>query len=95
MREQLEPGYAVAAKQALERATAERVDYDIEYRMTRPDGTKQWLAAKGRGILDSDGNITRMLGVIQDITARKVAEEDRERLLQKVKGESKRHARPV
>jgi PAS domain S-box-containing protein len=90
MREQLEPGYAVAAKQALERATAERVDYDIEYRMTRPDGTKQWLAAKGRGILDHDGNMTRMLGVIQDITPRKVAEEDRERLLQKVKGESER-----
>jgi PAS domain S-box-containing protein len=90
MRALFDPGYAAVAKQALERAMREKVDYDMEYRVTRPDGTKVWIAAKGRGILDAAGNVTRMLGVVQDITPRKVAEEDREMLLRKVQGESAR-----
>jgi PAS domain S-box-containing protein len=70
------------AAEANRRAVAERRDYDVEYRVNRPDGRQLWVATKGRGQYDSSGKITRMLGVIQDITERKQAEEDRERLLE-------------
>jgi PAS domain S-box-containing protein len=49
-------------------------DYDIEYRVNRPDGSQVWVAAKGRCVFQPDGRLAGMLGVAQDITANKVAE---------------------
>lgn len=39
------------------------------------DGSIRWVLAIGRGIKGSDGNVTRLIGTIQDVTARKEAEE--------------------
>ena len=69
------------ARLANERASAEHRDYDVEYRVNRPDGGQVWVAAKGRGIYDGDGKLIRMLGVVQDITQRKLIETERENLL--------------
>ncbi|HEY9862395.1 MAG TPA: PAS domain S-box protein [Candidatus Obscuribacterales bacterium] len=65
----------------VERAIAEHSDYDVEYRVIHPDGTQRWVAAKGRAQYDSSGQVLGMLGVVQDITHRKQAEAERERLL--------------
>jgi PAS domain S-box-containing protein len=78
------------ARLANERAGAERREYDVEYRVNRPDGRQIWVAAKGRGMYDADGTLIRMLGVVQDITERKRIEREQEQLLQKVESE---HAR--
>jgi len=51
------------------------VEYRIEYRILRPDGTLRWLGATGRVIVDIDGRPVRMLGVCLDITARKRSED--------------------
>jgi len=69
------------ARIASDRAIAEHGDYDVEYRVNRPDAKKIWVAARGRGQYDASGKCLGMLGVIQDITARKLAEEEREALL--------------
>ncbi len=58
-------------------AIANRTEYDIEYRVNRPDGTQVWVAANGRGQYDAKGNIVRMLGVVRDITDRKRGEAER------------------
>ena len=50
-------------------------DYEIEYRLIRPDNSEVWISAKGRGVYDETGNVTGMLGFVQDISARKAAEE--------------------
>ena len=47
--------------------------YERTYR--RKNGTTIWLLAEDRLILDSDGRITGMRGIFQDITERKLAEE--------------------
>ncbi|MBD1825697.1 PAS domain-containing protein [Cyanobacteria bacterium FACHB-DQ100] len=69
------------ARIAVEQAVSEHNDYDIEYRVTLADGTQRWIAAKGRAQYDTSGRVLGMLGVVQDITERKRAEQEREQLL--------------
>jgi PAS domain S-box-containing protein len=53
-----------------------RALYDVEYRtIGKQDGVVRWVAAKGRGIFDADGNCVRVIGTALDITKRKQAEE--------------------
>lgn len=57
-------------------------DYEMEYRITRPtDGAEVWISAKARAEYDREGTVTGMLGLVQDITERKHAEQEREDLL--------------
>ncbi|MFG0329726.1 MAG: PAS domain S-box protein [Phycisphaerales bacterium] len=58
----------------IRRSVDERTDYHIEYRMIRPDGRLGWLEARGRLLLDKDGEPLRMAGVCADVTERKQAE---------------------
>jgi PAS domain S-box-containing protein len=62
------------ARVAVERAAAEHSDYDIEYRVVSHSGETRWVLAKGRGLYD-DGRVTGMLGVVQDMTGRKMTEQ--------------------
>ncbi len=52
-----------------------KVDYQNQHRVVWPDGSVHWLEAKGKHQLNQAGQITRILGVITDITHRKRAEE--------------------
>ncbi|MDP9122590.1 MAG: PAS domain-containing protein, partial [Acidobacteriota bacterium] len=78
------------AEEASDQAVAERGDYDVEYRVVRPDGRQVWVAAKGRGRYDAAGRIYGMLGVVQDVTRRKAIEEERELLLKRIEAERAR-----
>ncbi len=75
LRRLLHPDDRGPARSAARRAAADRTDYDIEYRLTRDGGEPAWVAVRGRGVYDAGGRLTRMLGVAQDVTARKRAEE--------------------
>jgi PAS domain S-box-containing protein len=59
---------------AVERVRAEGGEYEQEYRIVLPEGIR-WISAKGRAVLGRDGNVTGMLGVVQDITKQKQIEE--------------------
>lgn len=48
---------------------------EAEYRIVRTDGEVRWVEISGRSIFDSTGASIRYLGVIFDITERKVAED--------------------
>jgi PAS domain S-box-containing protein len=63
------------ASQAFESALRDRHDYDVEYRVRRPDGSVIWVHVMGRGEYDAAGRPVQMLGIIQDITERKRADE--------------------
>jgi PAS domain S-box-containing protein len=74
---------------AAEKSLAERSDYDVEYRVMRPNGSEIWVLAKGRGIYDKDGNVAGMLGFVQDISARKTAADQNERLYRQAEESSR------
>ncbi len=51
-------------------------EYNIEHRVVWPDGAIVWLKETGNVVRDANGKALRMLGVVQDITPRKQAEEE-------------------
>jgi PAS domain S-box-containing protein len=50
-------------------------DYHEQYRVVREDGSVRWLESQGKCLRDSDGQPTRVVGVMADITQRKLTEE--------------------
>jgi PAS domain S-box-containing protein len=63
-------------------AKEERVSPDRQ--LTDAEGNVHWVQATKRPIVDDDGVARRILGVSIDITERKKAEEERDRLQQKI-----------
>lgn len=55
-------------------AIGEHRDYDIDYRVTLPDGETRWVSARGRAFYSEDNTPIRMEGVALDITARRRTE---------------------
>jgi PAS domain S-box-containing protein len=49
-------------------------EYNIEHRVVWPDASVHWLVERGDVVRDASGNPLHMLGVVQDITERKLAE---------------------
>jgi PAS domain S-box-containing protein len=55
--------------------------FSLEFRVIWPDGSVHWTHGAGRLVRDASGRPVRMLGTGQDITARRQAEADRDRLV--------------
>jgi len=60
-------------------------EYDIEFRVVRPDGEQRWVWSRGFPVRNDRGVIYRIAGISEDITDRKVAESERDLLLQREK----------
>jgi PAS domain S-box-containing protein len=45
--------------------------YEEEYRIVRPNGETRWIRDRAYSIQDDSGNVTRVVGVAEDITDRK------------------------
>ena len=65
---------------ATNRVFHEHVPYSHDERVFRPDGSVRYLHTWAHPVLDDDGKLVRLVGVCQDITDRKLAEIDRERI---------------
>ncbi len=50
-------------------------NFDLDYRIIRPDGSIRWIHAEGLPVRNDSGDIFRFAGIAQDITERKQAEE--------------------
>ncbi|MDH3326293.1 MAG: PAS domain S-box protein [Gammaproteobacteria bacterium] len=46
-----------------------------EYRLRLKDGSLKWLQAIGEPVLNNEGKTTSIIGIVQDITARKLSDE--------------------
>ena len=75
VRELLHPDDRERVRNALDRALVEHTDYDAEYRVILSNGRLNWIAARGRGVYAPDGTVLGMIGVMQEITKRKLADE--------------------
>lgn len=73
--------------EAINACVEEGLPYYVEHRVLRPDGKILWLRQTGNVIRDKNNLAIRMLGMVQDITHRKKAEEN-QHLLAEIVAES-------
>ncbi len=74
-------------KQTVSRALVYGGVFEAEFRVRVPQRGLFWLAARGHVFFCSAGRASRMIGVVRDATARRQAEEERERLLEALEAE--------
>ncbi|MEH2064886.1 MAG: PAS domain-containing protein [Nostoc sp.] len=65
-------------EQEFRQAIATQTDYAVEYRVVWQDNSIHWVSVTGRGVYDASGQLLQMLGVLMDITERKLSEAERQ-----------------
>lgn len=74
--EHIHPEDREAVSQQMRQALASQQNQlRLEYRFVGSDGAVRWIGALGRIYRDEQGRAVRMLGIVSDITERKLAEE--------------------
>lgn len=53
---------------------------EVEYRVRAPDGGWRWIHARGRCLIDAEGGAPRLFCAATDVTARKEAEDAKQRM---------------
>jgi len=63
-------------RETVRNALEARRPFDLEYRIVHADGSIRWVWERGTGVLDEQGRIVAIEGLIQDITERRRAVQD-------------------
>jgi two-component system cell cycle sensor histidine kinase/response regulator CckA len=53
----------------------------VEFRIARPNGDPRWVHSRGFQVRDASGKVTRLIGIVTDVTEIKHARQARERLV--------------
>jgi len=61
--------------EALKRTAKEGVGTEVIHRVQRTDGAMRWVRTRGFAVRDTHGRIYRCVGIMEDITERKMAED--------------------
>jgi PAS domain S-box-containing protein len=84
---------------AVEEVLQDGTSYELDLVVVRPDGTTRWVRTRGEAMADVTGRIVRLRGTAQDITERKLADENladlSRKLLEAQEVERKRIAREL
>jgi PAS domain S-box-containing protein len=80
--ERVHPEDRLTWKDIARRATVEKTDYDQEFRILLPNGMVKWIHTVGHPVLSNSGDLEGFVGSSTDITERKSAEQEREKLRQ-------------
>ncbi|MDX6517806.1 MAG: hypothetical protein QOF50_652 [Gaiellaceae bacterium] len=67
-------------------------DYELDFRIVRPNGGVRWLLSRGRIIADETGQAVRKIGAAVDISERHEADDERVKLEQQLRHAQKLHA---
>jgi PAS domain S-box-containing protein len=78
---------------AVQEAVQHGTPYQLDLRICRPDGGIRTITTICEAQRDADGRVVRLKGTSQDITERKQAEAERERLLEQVQAQARQIAR--
>ena len=74
MRSIIAPEHREQVRRRFEHAIRERRDFHLEFRLLHPSGREVWAQVHGAGVRGDGGRIIEVVGVIHDITARRLAE---------------------
>ncbi len=73
--EMVHPDDRQRVAEATERVFREQIPYSHDERIFRPDGEIRYLHTWAHPVTDDDGKLVRLVGVCQDVTDRRLAEE--------------------
>jgi PAS domain S-box-containing protein len=79
-RKSVHPEDLALVEEFTNKASETRVGGELEYRIVLPDGSLKYVHSIAHPVLDDSGNAVKYIGTIMDVTERKRAEEERERL---------------
>ena len=68
--------------EAVERAIREKSDFEVDFRTVLPDGSTKYIRSVGHPVFCATGELVEFVGTGMDVTERKQAEKERERLRQ-------------
>jgi PAS domain S-box-containing protein len=80
--QQVHPEDRARFQATIDRAIAEKSEYDVEFRILPPLSTVRHIHSVGHPVLSPSGELLQFVGVAMDVTERKRAEQERERLQQ-------------
>jgi PAS domain S-box-containing protein len=80
--QRIHPGDRPIVAEKLETTVRERGEYEVDYRVIHPGGEIRNIHAIGHPVLGPSGDLVEIVGTAIDVTERKQAEEERERLRQ-------------
>ncbi|CAN5474169.1 hypothetical protein BH10ACI1_BH10ACI1_22220 [soil metagenome] len=72
----LHPEDRLQVETALNESQKNGGNYESEFRIIHSDGTINWIAARGKTYLDTNGNPLNMMGIVRKITEKKNASEE-------------------
>jgi PAS domain S-box-containing protein len=76
----MHPDDRIRVKNILKKAIADKAELNAEWRVNVPYGEQRWVMSRGKPRIDIAGRVTGYIGIVVDITKRKLAEEERENL---------------
>ena len=82
MWQRIHPDDRDRVRQEARDARRQKRDYTVEYRIVLPDGTVKYLEATARPVFSADGELVEVVGTHVDVTERKRAQDEHERLRQ-------------
>jgi C4-dicarboxylate-specific signal transduction histidine kinase len=82
LHQRVHPEDRVRLVEAFERASHAGTDVDVQYRIVLPDGTTKYVQAVGHPVSKPPGKLGEFVGFLMDVTERRQADEERERLRQ-------------
>jgi PAS domain S-box-containing protein len=78
----IHPDDQVTVWEKLAKAKVEKAGFELDYRIVHPSSEIRNIHAVGHPVLGSSGDLAEFVGTVIDVTERKRAEEERERLRQ-------------
>jgi PAS domain S-box-containing protein len=80
--QRIHPDDQAKFREAIETAERDKADFELNYRFVRPGGELRDIHVIGHPVLRPSGDHVEFVGTVMDVTERKRAEEERERLRQ-------------
>ncbi|MCU0559115.1 MAG: PAS domain S-box protein [Desulfobacterales bacterium] len=84
LQQMVDPRDRSAIRASAKNAIEHRAPYEVEFRITRPDGEMRWMRSQGRVIRGQADQPLRMLGVVWDITGIKSAQQQLQEATQRL-----------
>jgi PAS domain S-box-containing protein len=80
--QRIHPEDRAGVTETLERACRAGIDCEAHFRVVLPDGTTKYVHSIGHPVFNASGDVVEYVGILMDVTERRRADEERERLRQ-------------